>query len=489
MKRIIIEKYISTTQDKVQSVSDFVTKVLGDENETKQFRKQYGDKVLEDIEEYVKKIVKENKLEDLRKKMSLAEAFIPEIHIQSISRKDINISKPLVNYLKDRILTNNLYQTFSFILDLTYFCNLDCIGCGVPVKFNTDYSRFSNWELSFENVAAIIRGIAKLAEKREINDDIRFCLGGGEPTLHPDFDNIVIYAAELLGSQNISFDTNGTILDTKRLQKIAPYVGNIGIGLDGNPEYHNKWRNPNGRAKLNSVFDKIEKLLSELRENEAILNKIEFVFTPTSENWDRFEDIAYIANRFRVKRVSCHRFMLTGKASKEIALEPSPEQYLKLFTNMIDIGNELKLDVHFHHSFEELLCRVLVPNINISNIVTPCKARRASLCISADLTMHFCPWFVAEPFNQLGLSLIPYQKIDENNRKYYDINDMLVHYSRKYTTDKCICPIASANIRLLKFEGEDLRFGSKILTESLLAEDTCENQLKYLFQQQLHHTS
>ncbi len=470
IKRIVLNLY-SNTSGQAKTFREFVERVLVPEEVSHDFQDKYGEDILKKVIHYVKDLV-ENHTKDHGAKINISS----ETRIPPLKKEEI---KQLVEFLENRTKTKEASKTLSIILDLTYFCNLDCKGCGVDVKFVGDYSGDIDWELSFVDAQAVMQGIAQFAREKEITDNIRFCIGGGEPTLHPDFEHIVRYAGELFGNQNVSFDTNGTVLSAERLRKIVPYVANIGVGLDGDAEYHDKWRNHREKLKLN-VFRKVTGLIESVKKYNEIIDKIEIIFTPTAENCHQFKHVARIVQNLGVKRLSCHRFMLTGRACNKPELEPSAEQYLRLFVDTVAIQKESGLDVHFHHSFEELFCRILDSDVPQSDMVTPCKARRASLCISADLKMHFCPWFVAHPFNKdLGISIQPFLKRDNGKKAFYNIGEVIASL-REYDFKKSVCPIAAASTRFGKSRGQSIQKNE--LIKCLSAEDNCERQIRAFFE-------
>lgn len=390
-----------------------------------------------------------------------------------INRLDL---KRLSRFIQHNSVNDRLNRPLSIILDLTYFCNLDCEGCGVDVHFVSKRSQIKKWELSFENAAAILRGVLNFAKKKNLHENLKICLGGGEPTLHPDFDRIVSYASNLFGAESISFDTNGTTLDEKRLRKLAQSVGNIGIGLDGDREYHDKWRDPYGRTGIKSVYDKVIKLLGAASKDRSIARKIEVIFTPTARNTEKFWEVVKIAKHFGITRLSCHRFMLTARARNRADLVPSAIQYLKLFEDVISAQEMCGFEVHFHHSFEELIYKMVRSDDMVSTIA-PCKTRRASMCISPNLRMHFCPWFVGHPFGHLGVTLKPFFIKNDQNEDMYDISTA-VNNLNNYRFSSNVCPIAAANARLPRFTTN----WQDTLLECLHAEDECEKQIKTLIE-------
>lgn len=109
-----------------------------------------------------------------------------------------------------------------FYYNIDYFCNNNCLFC-----FSVSTGRD--------------KGIIPL---EQIKKDVSFwnmdktdliVLNGGEPTLHPDFYNIIEYIINKTESF-ISIYTNGTIIDTKRIPNTERIK--IIIPIHGNAEDH-----------------------------------------------------------------------------------------------------------------------------------------------------------------------------------------------------------------------------------------------------------
>jgi mycofactocin biosynthetic radical S-adenosylmethionine protein MftC len=121
---------------------------------------------------------------------------------------------PLVEQLK-----SGLDAPICLTWELTYACNLACIHC------LSSSGRRDPHELSTEQCLAVIDELARM-QVFYVN------IGGGEPTIRPDFFTIIDYAvAQGVG---VKFSTNGSRIDASVASRLAgsDYI-DIQISLDG----------------------------------------------------------------------------------------------------------------------------------------------------------------------------------------------------------------------------------------------------------------
>lgn len=125
---------------------------------------------------------------------------------------------------------------------LTENCNLNCDYC---IRGKKKYIYVEKEKLF------------KIIKENESNfKNAQILLTGGEPTLHPDFIEILNYVKE--HSKSVSINTNGTI----DVFELLPYSKNIHIqiSLDGKEEIHDRLRSKGSfKATWNNI-QKIDKL-------------------------------------------------------------------------------------------------------------------------------------------------------------------------------------------------------------------------------------
>jgi radical SAM protein with 4Fe4S-binding SPASM domain len=114
------------------------------------------------------------------------------------------------------------------IWEITRRCNLRCIHC------ENQCGEISSRELPPERLRMVARDLVQLG-CREVH------VTGGEPLMHPDWDNLCRDFAEI--GLRTSLITNGTLLDQARLDRaIDAGVGALGISLDGLQATHDSIR-------------------------------------------------------------------------------------------------------------------------------------------------------------------------------------------------------------------------------------------------------
>jgi len=117
----------------------------------------------------------------------------------------------------DGILNQKLLPPVGCVIDLTDKCNLHCGWC------NARFFRAPNM-LSTDHVKRLVDRIADWG-----------CLsccyaGGGEPTLHPDFAEIVEYTAKQ--GLEVGISTNGTVISREAIDAVAEYARFCGFSID-----------------------------------------------------------------------------------------------------------------------------------------------------------------------------------------------------------------------------------------------------------------
>ena len=237
-------------------------------------------------------------------------------------------------------------------VDLEAWCNDNCGFCSYRKEdgYNNEMLKMINGKPSNDNMA-----IGKPSIDSRIPDDIVLDLprqmveagipaieitGGGEPTLHPKFTELL----QLLGEKklDIAVVTNGSKLTPKNIELMKKYCIWIRISMDAsNPETHRKIHHtPN--FDFERRVSNIKKLLENKRDDLII--GISFIITP--ENVD---DIESAARLFALMKVNHIRFSwmfdkqgtagLTTRQIKEIG-ELVPRLQEELNTETFKIFNE-----------------------------------------------------------------------------------------------------------------------------------------------------
>lgn len=185
---------------------------------------------------------------------------------------------------------------------LSDLCNQDCHFCAYRMeggfsteKFGVDGNKNPNRRIPTEKVFEILSDCARLGVEA-----IEFT-GGGEPTVHPDWEKIIAYA------QSLGLST-GLVTNAVRL-KDCPSVDGLTwlrVSLDaGKKETYQ-------RIRKSLAWDKVMKNLDMLGKKKGPLIGVGFVLT--RENYKELEDCAKIVKGFGIPYIRVSAMFSTGGA-------------------------------------------------------------------------------------------------------------------------------------------------------------------------------
>ena len=175
--------------------------------------------------------------------------------------------------------------------EITRRCNLKCEYC-----YNNSRSDFSS-ELSKEQIIRTVDELYRLG-----TFEIR--LTGGEPTLHPDFFEIVEYIEKK--GFFISLATNG-LWNDEMIHKVKnTSIKIVIISLDGPEDYHDSVR---GKG----TFEAARNTILRLSNSKQISIKINTVLCKENEKY--IEDIINIADSLGVQAVNFAPLRHAGRAN------------------------------------------------------------------------------------------------------------------------------------------------------------------------------
>lgn len=183
-------------------------------------------------------IVLENKMQE-----KIFDELCSQKKIIDIFNDNKNISRMDIEYVIFQVECKSFFQNIEIIEEthftlriyLTNSCNLRCKHCFMNA------SNCLNNELGLDELKKIIFECSQYGCNKVI-------FTGGEVLLNSNFDDIVIYTKKLGISTQIL--TNGTLWDNTRIDKMANYIDEIQISIDGFDEKSNS----NIRGK--NVFEK-----------------------------------------------------------------------------------------------------------------------------------------------------------------------------------------------------------------------------------------
>jgi mycofactocin radical SAM maturase len=293
----------------------------------------------------------------------------------------------------------SLVQQFEFGLDapicltweLTYACNLACAHClSSSGKRDPD-------ELSTEQCEAVIDELQRM-QVFYVN------IGGGEPTIRPDFWHLLEYAVD--HQVGVKFSTNGVRITPERARFLAStdYV-DVQISLDGaTAEVNDYVRGPGS-------YDMAVKALVNLQDAGFKDAKISVVVT--RQNVTQLDEFKALADSFGAT-LRLTRLRPSGRgADVWDELHPLPEQQRVLYDWLMANGeNVLTGDSFFHlAAFGEAL-----PGLNL------CGAGRVVCLIDPVGAVYACPFAIHDNF-YAGNILTDggFEKVWQNSELFNDL--------------------------------------------------------------------
>jgi mycofactocin radical SAM maturase len=252
--------------------------------------------------------------------------------------------------------------------ELTYGCNLSCAHC------LSSSGRRDPRELSTEQCEALIDELQRM-QVFYVN------IGGGEPTIRPDFWHLLDYAvAHQVG---VKFSTNGSRLTLDRAHQLAAtdYV-DVQISLDGATAEVNDYVRGSGS------FDTAIRALGNLQEAGFRDAKISVVCT--RHNLDQLDEFKALADRYGAT-LRLTRLRPSGRgADVWDELHPRPEQQRALYEWLLRHGDGVLTGDSFFHlsAFGQAL-----PGLNL------CGAGRVVCLIDPVGDVYACPFAIHDEFH------------------------------------------------------------------------------------------
>ncbi|MGH3170051.1 MAG: mycofactocin radical SAM maturase, partial [Trebonia sp.] len=251
--------------------------------------------------------------------------------------------------------------------ELTYACNLSCVHC------LSSSGRRDPRELSTDECKSVIDTLERM-QVFYVN------IGGGEPTVRPDFWELVDYAtAHHVG---VKFSTNGVKLDAAAAARLAAsdYV-DVQISLDGaTAEVNDAVRGPGS-------YDTAMRAMRNL--HEAGFEGFKLSVVMTRQNIPQLDAFKEIADRFGAQ-LRITRLRPSGRgADSWDTLHPLPEQQRELYDWLVTRGEQvLTGDSFFHLS----AYGPALPGLNL------CGAGRVVCLIDPVGDVYACPFAIHPSF-------------------------------------------------------------------------------------------
>ena len=251
--------------------------------------------------------------------------------------------------------------------ELTYACNLACVHC------LSSSGRRDPRELT----TAEAKGVVDELQKMQV---FYVNIGGGEPTVRPDFWELLDYAID--HQVGVKFSTNGVRLDAARAQRLAntDYV-DVQISLDGaTAAVNDEVRGPGSYAMAMRALENLA---------AAGFGKPKISVVMTRQNVDQLDEFAAIADKFGAQ-LRITRLRPSGRgADVWDELHPTAAQQRQMYEWLLGHGDQVLTGDSFFHlsAYGEAL-----PGLNL------CGAGRVVCLIDPVGDVYACPFAIHENF-------------------------------------------------------------------------------------------
>jgi mycofactocin radical SAM maturase len=251
--------------------------------------------------------------------------------------------------------------------ELTYACNLACVHC------LSSSGRRDPRELTTRQCMDVIDELERM-QVFYVN------IGGGEPTVRPDFWHLVDYATE--HHVGVKFSTNGVRIDAAVAARLASsdYV-DVQISLDGATAAVND--NVRGEGSYDTAIRAMQHL------SEAGFTGFKISVVVTRENVDQLDEFKAIADRYQAQ-LRLTRLRPSGRGAdvwEELKLFPAQQK--QLYDWLVANGDQVLTGDSFFHlaAFGDAL-----PGLNL------CGAGRVVCLIDPVGDVYACPFAIHDSF-------------------------------------------------------------------------------------------
>jgi radical SAM protein with 4Fe4S-binding SPASM domain len=191
------------------------------------------------------------------------------------------------------------------VWNITRTCNLRCIHC-----YSDSAAQQYPGELDWDQMQAVVADLAAYKVPSLL-------LSGGEPMIHPRFNDLVDLATQ--SGLKLTISTNGTLITPERAAFLkANQVAYVGISLDGIGAIHDEFRRKEG------AFDAA---VRGFRHCHDVGQKTGLRLTLTRHNVENIQQILDFIEQEDIQRVCFYHLVPAGRGSELQVLEPEEARH------------------------------------------------------------------------------------------------------------------------------------------------------------------
>lgn len=266
----------------------------------------------------------------------------------------------------------------SIIWNLTRACSWNCKFCCVSAKYVNDFRKINtnkDKDYSFEGELSFNEKI-KIIDQLKVGD-FRIDFSGGDLLIDPLNLDLILYASEKLGAENVGISISGAFVTEELVEKLKGKVHDVEITLDYVPFNHYRMR----PAGYHEYAGKAMQLL----KNAGIFVGAQTVITNDNISKEKLMNLYKWIEKNNVDEWSILRFFPSGRGKYYSDLTPTHEQYCHMVDYLKDITHNGNVEVSFQY---------LLPNHE--KYTLECRAVKKSIGILTDGTVIGCFWALDE---------------------------------------------------------------------------------------------
>lgn len=236
------------------------------------------------------------------------------------------------------------------LLDLAGCCNLDCVYCRRFSPWNKKYWEGRHPEsfgfLDFE----VIKNV--LFEAKEMGTETVLLVGGGEPTLHPKFLEIMNVIKEL--GMNFNFSTNGVLLDLYNKHLMNGSCGTITVSLSFASKKSFKMIRPYSNPEvMQRIKNGVRELVNLKKEYQTSLPYIIALYALCKYNYKEIINMAKHAKELGANTIWYQLVHLENFSRDRLYMDKKDmESVRRLLREAGELCKKIGLDFHSFIDFE-----------------------------------------------------------------------------------------------------------------------------------------
>ena len=263
-------------------------------------------------------------------------------------------------------------KRINVVWNLTRMCPFKCPFCCVSAIHIKGFKQIA----PHDDVTSAYPGELSFSEQINVLDqmhskDFSIDFSGGDVFINPKNIDLVLYASEKFGRENVGLSIPGTFTNEKLLKKLQNKVSDIEITLDNVPDKKDLFR-PGNYAKI--AVQAIKKIIAY-----GLPIGVQTVLRNGNMDHDSLQRLYNLISNMGVKKWSLLKFFPVGRFHGQVEFTPLDNEYKEVTKFIESICNNDSMSLHFqyllpHHRQKSFKCRAVKKSIGInpSGYVSAC---------------------------------------------------------------------------------------------------------------------